>query len=154
MVNKLSAWGMTALYEAILKSVDVLGSRPGRRAVLVFTDGQDQGSRVTLEDLELSVHSSDLILYMIGQGQGVASKPLKELMGRLSLPTGGRTLSTTSVGALQSAFKDLFEEMSHQYVLGYQPPNSATDDRWREITVKVQGNYRVRARQGYRTSRR
>ena len=43
--------------------------------------------------------------------------------------------------------------MSHQYVLGYQAPPGVSDDRWREITVKVDGNYRVRARQGYRTGR-
>jgi hypothetical protein len=43
--------------------------------------------------------------------------------------------------------------MSHQYVLGYQAPTGGADDRWREISVKVDGHYRVRARQGYRVSR-
>ena len=152
IVQNLSAWGMTALYEAVIQSVDSLGSRPGRKAALVFTDGQDQGSHITLEDLEQTLHASDLILYMIGQGQGVVSQPLKQLMDRLSLPTGGRTVSTTSIDALQSAFSDLFDEMSHQYVLGYQAPVGAADGRWHEISVKVDGGYRVRARQGYRTN--
>jgi Ca-activated chloride channel homolog len=154
VVKTLSAWGMTALYEAVMEGVTMLGSRPGRKAMLVFTDGQDQGSHVTLEDVEHLLHSSDSILYMIGQGQGMVSQPLKQLMERLSIPTGGRTVSTTRIEALQSAFDDLFDEMSHQYVLGYQAPGGAPDDRWREITVKVDGNYRVRARQGYRTVRR
>ena len=90
---------------------------------------------------------------MIGQGQGTGSQALKQLMDRLSLPTGGRTVSTTSIAALERSFSDLFEEMSHQYVLGYQAPTGVSDDRWREIRVTVDGNYRVRARQGYRTSR-
>jgi Ca-activated chloride channel homolog len=154
VVTGLSAWGMTALYEAVIHSVDVLGSRQGRRAVVVFTDGKDQGSHVTVEDVERIVHSSDSILYMIGQGQEMLSKPLTELMDRLAVPTGGRTLSTTSIDALRSAFSDLFEEMSHQYVLGYQARSGTPDDRWREITVKVDGDYRIRARQGYRTSRK
>jgi VWFA-related protein len=152
-VNNLSAWGMTALYEAVVESVDILGGRPGRKAALVFTDGQDQGSHLTLDDVERTLHASDLILYMIGQGQGVVHEPLKQLMDRLALPTGGRTVSTTSIEALQSAFADLFDEMSHQYVLGYQAPVGAADGRWHEITVTVDGGYRVRARQGYRASR-
>jgi hypothetical protein len=74
-------------------------------------------------------------------------------MDRLSLPTGGRTISTTSISALERSFSDLFEDMSHQYVLGYQAPAGDSDDRWREIRVTVDGDYRVRARQGYRTNR-
>ena len=97
VVASLSAWGMTALYEAVIRSAEILASRPGRKAVLVFTDGQDQGSHVTLDDVERTLHASDLILYMIGQGQGTESQPLKQLMDRLSLPTGGRTVSTTSI---------------------------------------------------------
>jgi Ca-activated chloride channel family protein len=153
IVNTLSAWGMTALYEAVIEGVTMLGSRPGRKAMIVFTDGEDQGSHVTLKDVEQTLHSSDLILYMIGQGQGMASQPLTQLMDRLSIPTGGRTVSTTSIEKLQNAFDDLFDEMSHQYVLGYQAPSGASDDRWREIEVKVDGGYKVRARQGYRTGR-
>ena len=42
--------------------------------------------------------------------------------------------------------------MSNQYVLGYQPTNSARDDRWRQIKVNVDGHPRVRARQGYRAT--
>jgi VWFA-related protein len=153
VVSTLSAWGATALYEAIIESAETLGSRPGRKAVLVFTDGVDQGSHVTLADVERVLHSSDSILYMIGQGQGIVSEPLRQLMARLSRPTGGRTLSTTRISELQQAFADLFDEMSHQYVLGYQATAGGPDGQWREITVSVEGGYRVRARQGYRTKR-
>ena len=150
VVNALSAWGMTSLYDAVIHGVEVLGSRPGRKALLVFTDGQDQGSHLTLQEVEQTLHSNDLILYMIGQGQGIGSEALQRLMDRLSRPTGGRTVSTTSSDALQSAFSDLFEDMSHQYVVAYQSSSDAPPDRWREITVKVDGHDRVRARQGYR----
>jgi Ca-activated chloride channel family protein len=153
VVLSLSAWGLTALYEAIIQGVDMLGSRPGRKAVLVFTDGQDQGSRVTVDEVERTVQAGDVILYMIGQGQGTVSPGLKQLMERLANPTGGRALSTNSIDALQDAFTELFDEMAHQYVLGYQAaPGPPGDDRWREIKVEVNGDYRVRARQGYRKS--
>lgn len=153
VINALSAWGTTALYEGIIRSVEMLGSRPGRKAALVFTDGQDLGSRVTVAEVERTLHASDSILYMIGQGQSAEQAALKKVMDRLALPTGGRTISTTSISALERAFADLFEEMSHQYVLGYQAPGGVRDDRWREIRVTVDGDYRVRGRQGYRASR-
>lgn len=153
VVQGLSAWGMTAFYEAVIQSVEMLGSRAGRKAVLVFTDGQDQGSHVTVEDVERILHSEDLILYLIGYGPGTPSRPIAPLLNRLSRPTGGRTVAMTSIDALQGAFSDLFEEMAHQYVLGYQATDGGSDDRWREIAVDVDGDYRVRARQGYRKSR-
>jgi Ca-activated chloride channel family protein len=153
VVGSLSAWGMTALYEAVVRSAEILGPRPGRKAALVFTDGQDQGSHITLDHVERTLHASDLILYMVGLGRGTENQPLKQLMDRLSQPTGGRTISATSISALQRSFSDLLEEMSHQYVLGYQSSAGVSDDRWREIRVKVAGNYRVRARHGFRTYR-
>jgi VWFA-related protein len=153
VVETLAAWGKTALYEAIIRAVETLSSRPGRKAALVFTDGEDQGSHVTIEQVERTLQSSDSILYMIGQGKGVVIEKLQQVMDRLSLRTGGRTVATTRIEALQSAFHELFEEISHQYVLGYPVPSGPHDDRWREISVKVDGNYRVRAREGYRTTR-
>ena len=153
-VGSLAAWGSTALYESILHGVDILGSQPGRKALVVFTDGEDQGRHVTFDEVEQLLQSSDLILYMIGQGRGVTSEPLQDVMERLSRPTGGRALSTNSIDQLQDSFNALLEELSNQYVLGYQPTNAARDDTWREIKVDVAGHPRVRARQGYRAARR
>jgi VWFA-related protein len=70
----------------------------------------------------------------------------------LSRPTGGRALFTENVDALRSAFRDLLEELSQQYLLGYPPTNSVRDDTFRRITVNVDGPYHVRARQGYRAA--
>ena len=153
-VNALNAWGSTALYEGILHGVDILGLQPGRKALVVFTDGEDQGSHVTFDEVEQLLQSSDLILYMIGQGRGVTSQPLQKVMERLSRPTGGRALSTNSIDELHDSFNALLEELSNQYVLGYQPTNATRDDTWREIKVDVAGHSRIRARQGYRASRR
>jgi Ca-activated chloride channel homolog len=153
-VNALNAWGATALYEGILHGVDILGLQPGRKALVVFTDGEDQGSHVTFDEVEQLLQSSDLILYMIGQGRGVTSLPLQKVMDRLSRPTGGRALSTNSIDELQESFNALLEELSNQYVLGYQPTNAARDNTWREIKVDVAGHSRIRARHGYRAARR
>ena len=149
-VDRLAPWGSTALYDVLLRGVEMLGRQTGRKALIVFTDGEDQGSHATINDVERRLQSSDVTLYMIGQGRGVTIEPLKKLMERLSVPTGGRALFTDSIDELHAAFADLLDELSNQYLLGYQSTNSRRDDAWRKIKVEVDGHRDVRSRQGYR----
>ena len=151
-VDTLTSWGTTALYDAILKGADLLDSQTGRKALVVFTDGEDAGSNATIAEVEERLQTTDLTLYMIGQGQGIMRAPLKEVMEHLSRPTGGRAFFTERAEELHDIFNELLEELSQQYGLGYQSTNSARDDTWRRITVDVDGQRRVRARQGYRAT--
>ena len=149
-VDTLTTWGSTALYDVIVKGADLLDAQTGRKALVVFTDGEDAGSNATIADVEQRLQTSDLTLYMIGQGQGITSAPLKKVMEQLSRPTGGRAFFTERDDELHHVFNELLEELSQQYGLGYQSTNSARDNTWRRITVDVDGQRRVRARQGYR----
>jgi Ca-activated chloride channel family protein len=149
-VDRLAPWGATALYDVILRGVDMLGKQPGRRAMVVFSDGEDQGSHASITDVERRLQASDVTLYMIGQGRGVEVAALKAIMQRLVEPTGGRALFTDSIDELHLAFADLLEELSNQYLLGYESTNTKRDDAFRRISVQVDGHGRVRARQGYR----
>jgi Ca-activated chloride channel family protein len=149
-VDRLAPWGATALYDVILRGVDMLGKQPGRRAMVVFSDGEDQGSHASITDVERRLQASDVTLYMIGQGRGVQVAALKSIMQRLVEPTGGRALFTDSIDELHLAFADLLEELSNQYLLGYESTNTRRDDTFRKILVQVDGQGRVRARQGYR----
>jgi Ca-activated chloride channel homolog len=149
-VDRLAPWGSTALYDVILRGMDMLGRQTGRKALVVFTDGEDQGSHATIADVERRLQSSDLTLYLIGQGRGVTLESLKRVMVRLATPSGGRAFFTEDADALHEAFADLLDELSNQYLLGYASTNSKRDDTWRRIKVDVDGHHDVRARQGYR----
>ncbi len=149
-VDRLAPWGATALYDVILRGVDMLGKQPGRRAMIVFSDGEDQGSHASIADVERRLQASDVTLYMIGQGRGVEVEALKSVMQRLVEPTGGRALFTDNIDQLHLAFSDLLEELSNQYLLGYESTNTRRDEALRKISVRVDGQPRVRARQGYR----
>jgi len=151
-VDRLAPWGSTALYDVILRGVDMLGRQTGRKALVVFTDGEDQGSHAAIADVERKLQSSDVTLYMIGQGRGVTLASLKAIMQRLSTPTGGRALFTDSIDELHAAFTDLLDELSNQYLLGYPSPAMVRDDAWHRIRVEVEGHHDVRARQGYRAA--
>ena len=153
-VDRLAPWGSTALYDAILRGADMLGRQTGRRALIVFSDGEDQGSHATLTDVERRLQASDVTLYMIGLGRGTTIESLKKMLRRLATPTGGRALFTESVDELEAAFNELLDELSNQYLLAYPPADVRRDDKWHRITVDVDGRYEVRARQGYRGSSR
>jgi VWFA-related protein len=150
-VDKLAPWGATALYDVILRGTDMLGRQIGRKAVVVFSDGEDQGSHVALRDVERRLQASDVTLYMIAQGRGVSHEYLRKVMQQLTTPTGGRAFYTDSIDELQGAFEELLDELSNQYLIGYQPASARRDDVWHEIRVEVDGRHKVRARQGYRT---
>jgi VWFA-related protein len=153
-VERLAPWGGTALHDVILRGVDMLGRQPGRKALVVFTDGDDQGSRASRDEVARRLQVTDATLYMIGQGRGVSMDDLKRQMQRLAAPTGGRALAMQKIDELHRAFADILEELSNQYLLGYAPTNSKRDDTVRKIRVEVDGRHSVRARTEYRAAPR
>jgi VWFA-related protein len=151
-IERLRSWGGTALYDAIIHSIDALGRQPGRRALIVFSDGEDQSSHATLEAAIRRVESSDATVYMIGQGRAAERPALQKLMARLASVSGGRAFFTQDLERLEAAFHEIIEDLSHQYLLSYAPPPGATGV-WRRIRVEAAGGHRVRARQGYRLAK-
>ncbi|HVZ22683.1 MAG TPA: VWA domain-containing protein, partial [Vicinamibacterales bacterium] len=149
-VDALAAQGATRLYDVIVHGIETLQDGRGRKAVVVFTDGEDEGSRVSLADVERRLESSDVTLYMIGQGRGTQLETLQKVMKELVKPTGGRAIFTKDIGDLGDAFRELLEELSHQYLVAYTPTDTRRDGRWRRIKVTVDGGHRVRTREGYR----
>ena len=149
-VDRLAPWGATALYDVIIAGADMLGRAPGRKAMLVFSDGEDQGSHASLADAERRLEASDMTLYMIGQGRGTKMDSLKKVMNRLSAASGGRALMTEKPEELKGAFTELLQELSNQYLLGYAPTNSKHDGTLRRLKVEVEGHKQIRAREAYR----
>jgi len=150
-VDRLAPWGGTALYDVVVQAFDLLGRQTGRRALVVFTDGEDLNSRVPIEVAERRLEASDAVLYPIGQGRAPRLSSLKAILERLARKSGGRAFFGDSVDKLDAAFADIMEELSNQYLLGYVPKDLSRDGRWRTLKVEVPGKgVRVRARQGYR----
>jgi Ca-activated chloride channel homolog len=149
-IDRLAPWGGTALYDVIVQAVDQLGRQPGRRVLVIFTDGEDLNSHIPLEAAEHRLEASDVVLYPIGQGRAFVAKPLKAVLQRLADKTGGRAFFE-EVEQLGSVYGNILEELSNQYLLGYVPKNSKRDGAWRTVRVEVTNkNLKVRARQGYR----
>jgi Ca-activated chloride channel homolog len=150
-VDRLAPWGGTALYDVLLRAMEMLSHRKGRKVLVVFTDGEDQSSRASLADVERRAEVNDAPIYMIGQGRGTTDSRLRDILEKLARMSGGRAFHTDHMDELEPAFAEIVAELDNQYLLGYEPANPARDGSWRRIRLEVDGpGRRVRARQGYR----
>ena len=150
-IDRLTAWGGTALYDVIIRGVQQLSRQPGRRVLVVFSDGDDRTSHATIHAVEQAVRANDATLFMVALGRGVKEAQLKSGIEKLVDMSGGRALFVERSDQLDEPFAAILEELSHQYMLGYESTNTKRNGSWREVKLEIPGtNYTVRARQGYR----
>jgi Ca-activated chloride channel homolog len=150
-IDRLTAWGGTALYDVIIRGVQQLSRQPGRRVLVVFSDGDDRTSHATIHAVEQAVRANDATLFMVALGRGVKEAQLKSGIEKLVDMSGGRALFVERSDQLDEPFAAILEELSHQYMLGYESSNPKRNGSWREVKLEIPGTgYTVRARQGYR----
>jgi VWFA-related protein len=144
--------GGTNLYDAVYLAVhDELGPEVGRKAVVILSDCEDNGSKMSERDAIEAVERSDAVAHIIlisdprateGYGGGVAQE--------LSSQTGGRVIPVRNENSLEKAFDVISEELRSQYVMGYYPTNQNRDGTFRKIKVEVtRPDTKVLARRGY-----
>jgi VWFA-related protein len=140
----------TALYDAVyLAAHDQLSGQAGRKAIIVTTDAQDEGSRLRIQDAIEAAQRADAVIHVLlvydpsyGNNGGAAEKMTSE--------TGGRTIDVRGGKNVQQAFDTISEELRHQYVIGYYPANPARDGAFRKIRVEVApSGMKILARKGY-----
>ena len=149
-IDRLTVFGGTTLYDVIIRSLEMLSRQQGRRSLIVFSDGEDQSSQASFAVVDRALRSSDATLYMVALGRGREVADLRETVQALAEPTGGRGLFADTPADLDTAFTELLDELTHQYLIGFESTNARKDGRWRKLEVDVPGtSHRVRARQGY-----
>lgn len=147
----------TLLYDAVyLAAGEKLASEVGRKAMIVLTDGQDQGSRETIADAIEAAHKADAMCYVIliadrgfyGFGMGYSGD---RDMRKLAEETGGRVINVgNNEKKLREAFDQISNELRTQYNIGYTSTNTKRDGTFRKIQIKPKnGDYKVQARAGY-----
>jgi VWFA-related protein len=144
----------TLLYDAVyLAAHDQLAHEVGRKAMILLTDGVDQGSQLRVKDAIEAAQKSDSICYVIliadrgfyGFGYSGDSE-MKKLAGE----TGGRVIEVgNKYDKLKEAFDQIANELRSQYNLGYTPTNSSQDGTFRKIELRSKQGYKVQTRSGY-----
>ena len=148
----------TLLYDAIwLGAREKLASEVGRKAMIILTDGEDQGSRETVKEAIEVAQKADAMVYVIliadrgfyfsaGQAYG-GDRAMKDM----ARDTGGRVIEAgNNQKKLKDAFDQISAELRSQYSIGYTPTNAKLDGTFRKVEIKAANkDYRVQCRSGY-----
>ena len=150
--------GTTAFYDACYLGVDKVnrGSHP-KRALLVISDGQDNNSRYTFEELRRLVKESDVIIYAIGieeERDRTLATEGQSILDDITAVSGGKAFFPQSSAEMNDIFESIALELRHQYAIGYRPPNFNANGKWHHLKVKVNPPHGlprlfVRSRDGY-----
>ena len=148
-IAALDAWSTTALYDAIVETLDILEPEAGRQAIVVFSDGTDRYSSRKAADVMDRARRSNALIYPIAIG-----KTRPALLSELAVLTGGRSFLLRDARELEKTLATVARELRYQYLLGYTPARSIERGarEWRSIRVVAKRpGLRVRARDGYMT---
>ena len=166
LLQSMRAAGKTALYDAVIASLEEVGVVDGRKSLLVFTDGDDsgpaqQGSESTMADAVEAAKLSEVTIYTVGftgwgpDGSDSVNRPF---LTTLAEATGGRAYFPEDIEAVKDAFIDVQADLHRHYRMAYIPaakpepePGVEPDATWRplEVRIKNRDDLIVRTRQGY-----
>ena len=138
----------TNFYDAVyLASKEKLSGEAGRKALVILTDAEDNGSKVNLQDAIEAAQRTDTVVHILlvsadGGDQAVAR--------RLAEETGGRMFVVRNDKDLRGAFEQINIELRSQYTVGYSPTNKKHDGRYRKIKLELKNkDYTALTRRGY-----
>jgi VWFA-related protein len=147
----------TLLYDAVyLSAHDMLSKEVGRKAMILLTDGQDEGSRLKIQDAIEAAQKADAIIYVLlcadrGFYGGFGGYSGEGEMRKLTEQTGGRVINVgNKFDKLKEAFDQIAAELRSQYNIGYTPSNDKLDGSYRKLQIKAkEQNYKIQSRAGY-----
>ncbi len=142
----------TLLYDAIYLAADEkLKHEVGRKAIIILTDGEDEGSKLKIQDAIEAAQKADSMCYVLliadrgGMYHGFGGGEMK----KLTEDTGGRMIEVgNDQRKLQDAFDQIANELRSQYSIGYTPTNAVRDGKFRQVEIKTKAG-KVQARKGY-----
>ena len=149
-VMRTHAAGSTALYDALVRVNLDLAGRPGKKVIVVFTDGQDNCSVLTTDAAILRAKSAGIPVYTIAQGNALDRPDLLRQLATVSKTTGGVAFAIHNPSEIRAVFEAVSEDVLHGYLLTFQPP-PAEGHTWHpvEVSLRDMKGRKVRAREGY-----
>src|SRR5215469_11399962 len=157
-LERIDSRGSTALYDAIIGSLDHLkkGAKE-KKVLLIVTDGEDNTSRNTLEKTVREIQKTDTVIYtigLLGQESKKSAKTARRALTTIAQASGGVAYFPENVEDVHSICEQVAHDIRHQYTLAYYPSNAARDGSFRSVHVDVipphgHGKLTARTRNGY-----
>jgi len=146
----------TLLYDAVyLASHDELAQQVGRKAMILLTDGEDEGSQLKLKDAIEAAQKADTIAYVLlcaDRGfYGFSGYSGDSEMKKMTQETGGRVIEVgNKFDKLKEGFNQIANELRSQYNIGYVPTNTKLDGSFRKVEIHTSNkDYKIQSRNGY-----
>jgi VWFA-related protein len=152
------AIGGTAMRDAVEAGEAYLNEHAARdrKVLLLVTDGNDNASAATLDQIRQTAEQREITIYAIGLfADASRSKAAHHELDQLAERTGGVAYYPPSVAEIDTVALDIARQIRQQYTLAYAPLNQALDGSYRTIRVAVSGpeRYSARTRAGYRATK-
>jgi VWFA-related protein len=145
----------TLLYDAVyLASHEEMAQQVDRKAMILLTDGEDQGSQYKIRDAIEAAQKGDTIVYVLlcaDRGfYGFGGYGGDSEMKKLTAETGGRVIEVgNKTEKLKAAFDQISQELRSQYNIGYVPTNPTKDGKFRKIAITSKDGSKIQSRSGY-----
>lgn len=157
-IQEAKGGGNTALYDAIAVYLSRVQDSPGRKVLVVLSDGEDSTSALALGQLLELVRSSSVTIYPIAFSAGfptggARAQRAKSFLLGLADMTGGQVFAPSASRELAEVYERILSELSAQYVLGFSSSDPRRDGKYRKLKVEVKRKgLKVRHRPGYRAA--
>jgi Ca-activated chloride channel homolog len=157
-LERIDARGSTALYDAVIGSLDHLKkAAKEKKVLLIVTDGEDNTSRNSLEKTVREIQKTDTVIYtigLLGQENKKSAKNAKKALTAIAEASGGLAFFPENVEDVHAICEQVAHDIRHQYTLAYYPSNTAKDGTFRAVHVDVipprgHGKLVARTRNGY-----
>jgi Ca-activated chloride channel homolog len=152
-LRKAVAGDDSALYNSLLLTLRDAAKVPGRKVVIVFSNGPDNASMVAPDDVRAVAEDEGIPIYVISTNEVNRDQVSSSVFRRISSRTGGKSYFAKTWQKQVEAFEDIREDLGNSYTITYYPQANANEG-FRKISVEVVSDaarkYRVRARPGYR----
>ncbi|MGP8244409.1 MAG: VWA domain-containing protein, partial [Bryobacteraceae bacterium] len=155
-LSRIDARGGTAMRDAIRMSIDHLKEKAHRdkKVLVVVTDGNDNSSVISLENLVKAAQQSDVLIYSVGllsEEERREAARAKRALEDLATATGGEAYFPRELAEVDRIAQQVARDIRSQYTIEYTPSNQAMDSTYRKIhiTVNAPGRPTVRTRSGY-----
>lgn len=148
-VMRTRAAGRTALFDALTRVMLDIAGRGGKKAVVVYTDGDDNSSSLNPQAVIDRAKKSAIPVYTVAQGEARHSESLMKKLREMARLTGGQTYGSKDAHESARIFQDISAELQHTYMLSYRP--ESRDQSWHQIRVSLDGvkDYVIRSKEGY-----
>jgi VWFA-related protein len=154
LTNTIRAYGRTSLFDAIAAGLEYLGrGRHERRVLIIVSDGGDNASRATFDEIVTRTQTSNAVIYTVALVDPVDRDANPALLGRIAQANGGEAFTPKNADAITEVLQRIARDIRHTYTLGYVSTNNVRDGAFRRIRLIVQPSDRrrlvVRTRSGY-----